>query len=291
LSFHELIDKIPTNIHARTKTFISKDLAIFKPEEYIIEATICMDDYHFIIFHSTPPRAKINDQEFQFKKGSLISLEPGTEITVYPHESNQLCQYISISVKKSFAEKIALEAFGSTKIKFIKLENSYSRQLLDSICNFEFELSNFGHKYPIMLQSIATQIAFLLLRDTLVGSTGVNELGMVNDDYVANAIDYMQKYYSCNIKIDDICRVIHLAPSYFKRVFKNKTGITPYKFLFEIRIAKAKEFLSKSDCSIEETARLCGFANTGHLSTVFKKKEGLSPLEYRRQSQLTQLQD
>lgn len=287
MSFNGFIDRIPTKIHARTKTFISKDLAIFKPEKYVIQSKIRMEDYHFILFHSTPPRAKIGDEEFQFKKGSLVSLEPGTEIAVYPHENNQLCQYVSISVKKSFAEKIALEAFGSNKIKFDRLENTYSRQLLESIKNFEFELSNFGNKYPIMLQSIATQIAFLLLRDTLAGSVEYGELGIMNDnDYVTRAIDYMKKYYSCSITIDDICRAIYLSPSYFSRMFKNKTGMSPYKFLLELRIAKAKELFSGSNFSIEEAARLCGFANSGHLSTVFKKSEGLSPSDYKKRLQL-----
>jgi AraC family transcriptional regulator len=286
LSFDDLINRIPANIHARTKSFISGDIAVFKPEKYVIESKIRMNDYHFIIFHSTPPIARVGGRELQFKKGSLVSLEPGTEITVYPHEKNQLCQYISISVKKNFAERIALEAFGRDKIKFDKLENAYSRQLIESINNFEFELTNFGNKYPIMLQSIATQIAFLLLRDTFAGSQGYSEMSITNDDdYVAKAIDYMKKYYSCSITIDGICRAIYLSPSYFSRMFKNKTGMTPYKFLLELRLAKAKELLSESGFSIEEASRLCGFANSAHLSTAFKGNEGLSPSEYIKQFQ------
>jgi len=292
LSFNDLINRIPANIHARTKTLISGDIAVFKPEKYVIESKIRMNDYHFIIFHSTPPMAKIGDREFQFKKGSLVSLEPGTEITVYPHEKNQQCQYMSISAKKNFVERIAFEAFGRDKIKFDKLENTYSKQLLESINNFEFELTNFGDKYPIMLQSIATQIAFLLLRDTFAGSQRYSEMSITNDDdYVAKAIDYMKKYYSCNITIDGICRAIYLSPSYFSRKFKNKTGMTPYKFLLELRLAKAKELLSEGDFSIEEASRLCGFANSAHLSTAFKKSEGLSPSEYRKQFQYIHIHD
>ena len=90
MSFDDLINRIPANIHARTKSFISGDIAVFKPEKYVIESKIRMNDYHFIIFHSTPPIARVGGRELQFKKGSLVSLEPGTEITVYPHEKIQL---------------------------------------------------------------------------------------------------------------------------------------------------------------------------------------------------------
>ena len=43
MSFNGFIDRIPTKIHARTKTFISKDLAIFKPEKYVIQSKIRME--------------------------------------------------------------------------------------------------------------------------------------------------------------------------------------------------------------------------------------------------------
>lgn len=292
MSFNDLINSIPANIHSQTKTFISGDVAVFKPEKYIVESKIRMNDYHFIIFHSTPPLAMIGDKEFQFKKGSLVSLEPGTEITVYPHEKNQLCQYVSVSVKKKFADRIAFEAFGRDRITFDNFENTYSRQLLESINNLEFELTNFGNKYPIMLQSITTQIAFLLLRDTFAGSQGYSEMSITNDDdYVTKAIDYMKKYYSCSITIDDICRAIYLSPSYFSRMFKNKTNMTPYKFLLELRLEKAKELLSESSFSIEEVSRLCGFANPAHLSTAFKESKGVSPTEYRKQFQYIQVHD
>lgn len=287
MSFENLIARIPAKIHARTKTFISKDVALFEPDEYIIQPKICIEDYHFIIFHSTPPRALIGDKEYQFKKGSLISLEPYTEIAVYPQKKYKLCQYVSIGVKKSFVEKVAFEAFGSNKIKFESLENTYSSQLLEAINNFKYELSNFGEKYPIMIKSISTQIAFLLLRDTLASSSErSNRIGDINGtDYVTKAIDYMNKYYSCNITISDICRAIFLSPGYFNRLFKNKIGMTPYKYLCVLRINKSKELLSESAFSIEEIARICGFANTGHLSTVFRKTQGLSPSEFKKKLQ------
>lgn len=291
MSFNNIIDKIPQKIHAQTKTFMTNEIAIFRPEKYIIGQKIRMEDYHFIIFHSTPPPAMIGSREFQFKKGSLISLEPKTEITVYPNEHNQLCQYISICVNKSFMEKVALEALGSQLVKFDRIENTYSRQLLDTIGSFEYELSNFGNKYPIMIQSLSTQIAFLLLRDSLPDSIGHNAIGNNEDDYLIRAIEYMRTYYSSSITIEDICQEIYLSPSHFKRIFKNKTGISPYRFLVNLRIEKVKQILTKESYPMDEAARLCGFANSGHLSTVFKRSQGISPSEYRKQFQAIHIKD
>ena len=92
----------------------------------------------------------------------------------------------------------------------------------------------------------------------------------------------MHKYYSGNISIDDICNEIYLSSSYFKRIFKNETGKTPYQFLTEIRIEKAKAMLKNKESAIYEVARLCGFVNQGNMSTIFKKQTGISPSEYRK---------
>ncbi|NLK38070.1 MAG: helix-turn-helix transcriptional regulator [Epulopiscium sp.] len=94
----------------------------------------------------------------------------------------------------------------------------------------------------------------------------------------------MQEYYSANISINDICNLIYLSPCHFKRVFKDCTGQTPYQYLMKIRLEKAKEILKEKESSMEEVARLCGFVNTGHFATVFKRNIGMSPSEYRKQA-------
>ena len=281
-NFRCFIKKIPDKIHSQTKTFMSENIAIFKPEKFVIGQSMCMEDYHFIVLHSKPPKAIINDNIYSFKKGSLIALEPGTSITVLVNEKSNTCKYISISVKKDFMDRIGLESFGVEKLKFEKFENQYDNYLLDAINSFEHEILAYGNSASLMLKSLETQLAILLIRNSLADNTFLDKRNELYDDYIKKSIIYMHKYYSGNITIDDICREVYLSPSHFKRAFKNKTGNTPYQFLTEIRIDKAKEMLKNKECTIHEVARLCGFVNSGSLSAVFKKHIGISPSEYRK---------
>lgn len=281
-NFRNFIKKIPDRIHSQTKTFMSENIAIFKPEKYVIGQSMCMEDYHFIIFHSKPPKAIINGNIYSFKKGSLISLEPGTSITVLVNEKNNTCKYISISAKKDFMDRLGLESFGVEKLKFEKFENQYSNYLLDAINSFEHEIFVYGNAPALMLQSLEIQLGILLIRNSLADNIFLDDRNELYDDYIKKSIVYMHKYYSGNITIDDICGEIYLSPSHFKRAFKNKTGNTPYQFLTEIRVDKAKEMLKNKERTIREVARLCGFVNSGNLSAVFKKHIGISPSEYRK---------
>ena len=281
-NFDNFIKKIPDNIHSRTKAFISENIAIFKPEKFVTNQSMIMDDYHFIILHSKPPKAIINGITYTFKKGSLISLIPGTNIAVLINENNNTCKYISISVKKDYMDKLLPEAFGIKEIIFGKFENQYNNYLLDVINNFEYEIMAYGNSPLPMLRSLEIQLSILLIRNSMPDITFFDKRSRLDDDYIREAIAYMHKFYSGNITIEDICKEIYLSVSHFKRVFKNKTGKTPYQFLTEIRIEKAKGMLKVKDYSIYEIARLCGFVNSGNLSSVFKKHTNMSPSEYKK---------
>ena len=133
-----------------------------------------------------------------------------------------------------------------------------------------------------MLESLEIQLAILLIRNSLFDNIYLDKNNELYDDYIKESIVYMHKYYSGNITIEDICGEIYLSSSHFKRVFKSKTGKTPYRFLTEIRIEKAKEMLKDKNRAIHEIARLCGFVNQGNMSTIFKKHIGISPSEFRK---------
>ena len=56
------------------------------------------------------------------------------------------------------------------------------------------------------------------------------------------------------------------------------------QYIRRLRLGKAKDLLINTDESIKDIAWKCGFADISHLSNSFKKKYGLSPIEYRNRS-------
>ncbi len=281
-NFDTFIEKIPKNIHNNTRTFISKNIAVFIPEKFVNEKTMILEDYHFVIFHSTPPSANIGNGQFQFKKGNLICLAPGTEITPHSLNSSTPINYIAVSINKDFFQRISLELTGKEKVEFKRVDNVYSHQLLNFIEFFIEEIINYGANCYLMLESIETQIAIQILRDSCSDLVKHKKNYNSDNDYIDQAIKYMQDYYSSNISIDEMCRAIYLSPSHFQRIFKKRMGQTPYLYLIELRLNKSKEMLKDRNISIEEISRLCGFVSSGHFSTVFKRIEGVSPSKYRK---------
>lgn len=274
------IHKIPQDIHSQTKTYIGSKLAIFEPESYITGQKMCFEDYHFIIFNSTPPPAKIGNKKYQFSKGSLVSFDIGQDITVLSTPDRQYpAKYLDITINKEFFQQVAGEVNRTNGIQFKRIETVFSNRLIEAIMSFKNELLSYGSSYPLILESISTQIVVQLLRN-INGNTFIREKTLNDQHNVNLAIDFMQSYYSAPISLEDICQIINLTPYYFIRLFKQQTGQTPYQYLIAIRINRAKNLLEKGGYSIREVATLCGFVNSGHFATLFKRYEGISPTDY-----------
>ena len=67
----------------------------------------------------------------------------------------------------------------------------------------------------------------------------------------------------------------------FTRVFTRETGVTPAKYVEEVRLDYARQRLEQSTDKFERIARECGFGNSLTLRRVFEKNLQTTPSEYR----------
>lgn len=278
--FESFISNIPKAIYNDTKKFIGQNIAVFFPDKYVMDKTVVLDDYHFVIFHTTPPPVIINGKEMQYKKGRLIYVVPGTEMTVKSIIIKSPIKYIAININEEYFKTLLMKVIGTFEIKPSN-ECYYSYRLLDFIELFIQELSYGENICPLMIESIENQIVVQLFRDTDMDLRMFQLNYSQAKNYVNQAIKYIDQYYSSNISINEICDNIYISPCHFQRIFKSTMNKTPYQYIMGVRIEKAKKMLKKHDNSIAEIARLCGFVSSGHFSTLFKKIEGITPSEYR----------
>lgn len=81
-----------------------------------------------------------------------------------------------------------------------------------------------------------------------------------------------------------IASQLGLGYSWFRRMFKEYTGVSPAQYQQQQRLLKAKELLTASSLNISEIAYSLKFENAGQFSTFFKKKAGITPSEFRERA-------
>ena len=83
---------------------------------------------------------------------------------------------------------------------------------------------------------------------------------------------------------EEIASQLGLGYSWFRRMFKEYTGVSPAQYQLQQKLLRAKELLTGSNLNISEIAYSLKFENAGQFSTFFKKKEGVTPSEFRERA-------
>jgi two-component system response regulator YesN len=87
------------------------------------------------------------------------------------------------------------------------------------------------------------------------------------------------------LQLKKVAAMQNLSPSHFSSVFHEEVGETFRDYLSKLRINRAKELLRTTNMKCSEIAHLCGYRDPHYFSTVFKKKSGVTPQQFRSQAQ------
>lgn len=146
------------------------------------------------------------------------------------------------------------------------------------IKQFEWLLTIWGERSPLYVLKTKIQLEQIII-DLF------NLCAKSNDDVSAEnrlipAINYLNRYYDKEISVNELAELCKLSVSHFRRIFKEKTGLTPLGYRESIRIHWAKQLLI-SDCfTVSEIAGKLGYYDVYHFSKNFKKSTNLSPKQY-----------
>ena len=93
---------------------------------------------------------------------------------------------------------------------------------------------------------------------------------------------YLQKHLAEEISLSVLAEQFHLNPQYISQLFKSEIGVNFLVYLTNIRMEKAKKLLLSTALSIAEVAEQSGYGDYRVFTKVFKKSEGITPSQYRR---------
>lgn len=99
-------------------------------------------------------------------------------------------------------------------------------------------------------------------------------------DYVKKALEYINKEFSSNITIGEIADRININRSYLFTLFRKETGLSPQKYLYNLRMEHARTLLVDYDKLPTEVAFSIGYTDISQFSKAFKKYYGVSPRKY-----------
>lgn len=214
---------------------------------------------------------KDKTKSFIAKKGNIIYLSENSS-----YESNIIDDNYSFIVINFIFKKEKNEQFESELFVFntpFELDNKFIKlNKLWAVDTIENKLKAKSIVYDIYSKLCAISIKDYLPNES---KTKILEIG---DSILENC-------YNSDLNIAKISEKYEISEVHFRRLFKKMYGLSPIKFVQNIRINKAKQLLLDENVSISNIALECGYDDAFYFSRIFKKVTGVTPSEYRKTSQ------
>ena len=99
---------------------------------------------------------------------------------------------------------------------------------------------------------------------------------------IKTVLSYITDHYHEKLYVQDLASQVNMNEQYFCRFFKRSIGKTPIDYINDYRLNKVIRLLETGDAQITEIYLECRFNNMGNFQRLFKRKTGITPLQYRK---------
>ena len=100
------------------------------------------------------------------------------------------------------------------------------------------------------------------------------------DERIVQIMNYIQENY-LTVTLDDLSRQFFLSKPYLSKYIKERSGLTFGENVKKIRLNKASALLKNGNMKVERVAEAAGYQNVEHFNRLFKKRYGVTPVQYR----------
>ncbi len=212
--------------------------------------------------------------ERQVCKGRLMILFPGQWHTYHPLQQTGWNEHY-IGFEGGIIDNLIRNSFISKENQV--LEVGLNEELV-SLFSRALEIAEAD---KISAQQYLSGIVLHMVGIILSASKNkIFEVGDV-DQKIEQAKIIMNENVLKNVDPEELAMKLNISYSWFRKVFKDYTGYAPAKYFQELKLRKAKQLLVGTSQSVKEISFMLDYKSTEHFFSLFKKRTGFTPLEYR----------
>lgn len=213
------------------------------------------------------------NQAYNIKKGDVLLFNPGDSHGCVQRGGGTL-DYRGLNISIEVMLDLAEEVTGRRKLP------GFSRSVVsdeEAACC----LRSFHELVMRGSGELEKEEALLLLVSLLIRRYGQPFEDCVPEcrAEIEKACAFMEQHYAERIYLEQICRCAGLSKSALIRAFTRSKGVTPYRYLENIRVGRAKELLEQGVPPIEAALRT-GFSDQSHFTNYWSRLIGLTPGAY-----------
>lgn len=256
-------------------------------------------EYELVLVLKSTGRRMVGDHIGYFQEGDLVCMGP-----YLPHvwvndshyingQADHLAEAIVIHFKDNFLGEEFLNIPEMDAFKnFLKL--SKRGMAFDGKTKEQINSLMIGMVGMNGIQRLSSLLSiFDILSHTkefeLLASAGYACNTATTTDRLGKITAYVMNNFEREISLPEIAGIANMAVTTFCNFFKDQYRVTFIEYLNSVRIGHACKLLSGSDQTIVQVAYECGFNNLANFNRQFKKYKKMTPTEYRKTVNITEL--
>ena len=274
ITFNDNEIKKSDNYNCKCKSVVYKTIKSENYETLTIKTDNNINSYDFLFITEGGGIYKSHNTTQEIKVGSICIIKSGEKIefiptigkkTSYYHISVVCLQYtlflekIDLFQNSSIAnigQNVVIENIFSNMIQILKENKSGSEAVLNTSLFLALSIAN----YKLL---------------------NCHEKEDPNIEKINTAVEILRHDTTTKISPEEVAERIGISYSLFRRIFKETMGTSPAQYQMNIRLKKAQELLTTTNYSIAKIGMTLGFSDTAQFSTFFRKRQNMTPREYR----------
>jgi AraC family transcriptional regulator len=244
----------------------------------------CPAQHVVVIHHKFLPRVE-RQLDSQYKCDRIAS----GDIVIAPvNVSHKACwgeeaEFTLLIVEPTLVAHTAYESIDPDQVEI--LPHFATPDLL--ICQIgrllKSELESNGLVSQLYAESAASFLAVHLLRYYSTRKHTIQEYtGGLPNSQLQQVIDYVNANLAQDISLTELAKLVQMSSYHFGRLFKQSIGVSPYRYLIERRIERAKSLLTNTDLTVAEIAERTGFNSHSYLTRIFRQHLSTTPKAFRQ---------
>jgi len=222
----------------------------------------------------------INDQLYPVDANNLVIINPNivhTEVSL----NAQPMEYIVLGI-----EGIELAADDSSNGRFSILDHYESVEISGCLRNILREMEQKNPGYEDICQAYMEILIIRLMRNTSLAVQ--SEPQIISGNRQCAAVKrFIDQHFKESLTLEQLAEEVHMNKFNLSHTFKKEYGISPINYMINCRVEESKYLLAETDLSMSQIAQLLGFSSLSYFSQVFRRTQGISPMEFRQSTRST----
>ncbi len=160
----------------------------------------------------------------------------------------------------------------------IEIEKQFQDEYIATLFK---HIADYNQNKSVFQNTLFLGIIYEIFGHLAIKHSSAPKTNIYKNDKFSKILKYIDKNHIEITSISEVAEKFSFEPTYFSRVFKKNMGVSANYYICCLKLEDSEKLLADTNLSMEIVSQKCGFNSASYFTKCFKKRYGISPIQYR----------